>query len=124
MIRLSAAAAGLVLCISCSSIEFADYAAIHKETGVRVSKDATPATNTEVGLVVAEECGFYLLGLIPLREVSVHEALRQLAIQAKKRGAIGVSRLEIIRQTPSLFSFSKYPFPWHSFVQARGQAYR
>ena len=113
-----------LLLASCSTWEQADYAVISRATGVALIKDGAPAGAEPLGMVFARETGFYLLGLVPFRSVSIDRALRGLAHEAREMGADGVADIDVEYRTPAFFQLGDNPFPWTAAVQMTGEAYR
>ncbi len=114
---------GLLLgsCTSIEHVSLADYSARHS---LELTQAPAPADAIPGELIIVEESGFYLLGLLPLRRASMEQCMDNIVRIAKKQGADGVAHLHMEFKPASFFSLSSYTFPWAATFTMTGMAYQ
>jgi len=110
---------------SCWSMDTADLTAIGREVGIPVTETPPDETSMQpLASLQVSKSGFYVFGLAPVVEVSLHEAVTALTTLAKERGADGVCNLRYHYNPPHPLKFIVFPLPdWSASVQVFGMAY-
>jgi hypothetical protein len=118
-------ATALLTLPGCYSCEQADITRYLTREGFPLATEPPPAQAESLGLVHAEETGFYLVGYFPLVRASLQGCLDRLLRSARALGADGVADLRYEVSPARLFKFSVFPVPdWSARVFVTGTAYR
>jgi len=122
LVPLVAALAMLGACSTASTLRFQPTWQRH---GLRLSAGPLPEGATPLGIVFADEVGFYLGGVIPVVRADLESCAGRLVAQALALGADGVANLDIKRFDVSVpLRWGGDWFDWDREIQLKGVAYR
>jgi hypothetical protein len=109
-------------CYACDRADITRYAA---EQGFAVSTEPPPAHSESLGLVHAEETGFYFVGLFPIVRSTLQSCVDRLLREAREIGAEGLADVRYEVNPAQLLKFTVFPLPdWTSRVYVTGTAWR
>jgi len=118
-------AAVAVLEIACATASSVGFEAIQEQHGVVLSSGPVPQGATPLGLVMADEVGFYLGGVLPVVRAELQSCAERLAAQAQALGADGVAELDLKRFDVAVrLRWAGVWLDWDREVQLKGIAYR
>jgi len=118
-VKTISALCATLLCCSCMSVSNVSLEQYLVHEKLALSTDNPPPGGSPLAVVAVHQTGFYLLGLIPISEISLADCVKGVAQQAEALRADGVANLRVTYTPPSLI-----PSDWSGAISMTGMAYR
>jgi len=117
---------GLLPCLSaCASYEVADLRPLLAHSAFPLTQGEPPVGTETVGIVAAQDSGFYLFGFIPIVSMHMETCVDRIVREAKALGGEGVASIEIRYDPATFLKMCGLFLPdWFGYVSLTGSAWR
>ena len=114
-----------LLVSACTSTDGAGLDWYSEQYQLLLTEGEAPEGATPIELLYYYKKGFYLFGYTPIVEISLREAVQNIATRAHELEADGVAHLTFEIHAASVFRFAVFPIPdWSAWIQCQGMAYK